>query len=483
MASYLLIFGSAAAETQSADADAWRALSRLGYGPTPALVEQVQRAGGARSWALGEIDRASTASHSPAQIDVANAEFNAPLPEIFSNYRSELALRREIRAQEQASSSAVSPAPEVTAVANPARNYSNRVARQAASWRLASCSQPDTENPLLARLTEFWFNHLNVSSDKGIVKPFVGHYVLHAIRRNVLGRFDELLLASGRHPAMLYYLDQTQSVADGTTLGQQRRGLNENYARELMELHTLGVNGGYTQRDVRELARILTGWAVAPQQPEGFRFVPRLHDTQAKTLLGRTFAAAPSSAGETEGLAAIRLLSEQTATAQRIALRLAQWFVADQPPQALVDQLARSFQTSQGDLRTVMRTLVASRAFWDPANKLFKTPYDYVCSVLAATGGAHNDRDISLALGALNGAGQGIHRWPTPDGYKSDTATWLAPEALTRRADYAMAIARKEPPVDYLAAFVQPATMQRINAQPPKLRAGLMLASPDFMAK
>lgn len=421
-------------------------------------------------------------------MEPADAEFDAPLPEIFASYRTERELRQEKRASEQAASTSSVAAsmapPAATPPANdPRLGYSNRVARESAAWRLTACSRPDIENPLLARLTEFWFNHLNVSVDKGSVKPFVGHYVLNAIRPNVLGRFDELLLASGRHPAMLYYLDQAQSVADGTMQGNQRRGLNENYARELMELHTLGVHGGYTQQDVHELARILTGWTVAPQQPEGFRFAPRLHDAQPKTLLGQSFAATAPKNGEAEGVAAIRLLAMQPATARRVALRLAQWFVADQPPPALVDQLARTFQASQGDLRAVMRTLVASPAFWDPANKLFKTPFDYVCSVLTAAGGAQDDREVNQALGALNGAGQGIHRWPTPDGYKSDAATWLAPEALTRRADYALAVARREPQVDYLLPFMQPATTQRIDAQPPKLRAGLLLASPDFMAK
>ncbi|WP_423459896.1 DUF1800 domain-containing protein [Ottowia sp. VDI28] len=481
------LLGSAAAETRQSDADAWRALSRLGYGPTPALVAQVQRAGGPRAWALREIDQALAASRRPAQLEPAVAEFNAPLPEIFANYRAEQAARREKRADEQAASVSAPPMSAPSAQPMPADDprlaYSNRMARESAAWRLTTCSRPDIENPLLARLTEFWFNHLNVSADKGSVKPFVGSYVLNAIRPHVLGRFDELLLASSRHPAMLYYLDQAQSVADGTIQGKQRRGLNENYARELMELHTLGVHGGYTQQDVHELARILTGWTVAPQQPEGFRFAPRLHDAQPKTLLGQTFVSAKPLQGEEEGIAAIRLLAAQPATARRIALRLAQWFVADEPPPALVKKLARSFESSQGDLRAIMRTLAASPAFWDPANKLFKTPYDYVCSVLTAAGGAQDDRGINQALGALNGAGQGIHRWSTPDGYKSDAATWLAPEALARRADYAMAVARREPSLDYLTPFIQPATMQRIDAQPPRLRAGLLLASPDFMAK
>ena len=250
-----------------------------------------------------------------------------------------------------------------------------------------------------------------------------------------------------------------------------------------MELHTLGASGGYTQADVRALARVLTGWTVAPQQPDGFRFAPRLHDGAAKTVLGRPFSSADPRAAEAEGVAAIRMLSQQPATARRIALRLAQWFVADQPPPALVEQLAQTFDASGGDIAAVMRTLVQSTAFWDPANKLFKTPYDHACSTLAALGGPQDERDVQRTLATLQAAGQGVQRWATPDGYKTNAATWLAPEALTRRADYAMQLARRAPDVAFLTRFVQPATLQRIHAQAPGLRAGLLLASPAFMAK
>ena len=253
-----------------------------------------------------------------------------------------------------------------------------------------------------------------------------------------------------------------------------------------MELHTLGVGGGYTQTDVRELARVLTGWTVGREQADGFRFAPRLHDSGMKTVLGQRFggdARAGRSEGESEGVAAIRMLSQQPATARRVALRLAQWFVADEPPPALIEQLARQFQSSGGDTRAVLRTLVQSDAFWEPANRLFKTPVDFACSALAAAGGPQNERELRQTLASLQTAGQGVLRWHTPDGYKTSRATWLAPEALTRRADYALLLARRAPEVGYLARFAQPATRARIEAHPVALRAGLLLASPDFMAK
>jgi uncharacterized protein (DUF1800 family) len=257
------------------------------------------------------------------------------------------------------------------------------------------------------------------------------------------------------------------------------RGLNENYARELMELHTLGVNSGYTQTDVRELARILTGWTVPLAQGEGFRFAPRQHDNGDKVLLGRTFKAD----GQREGEEAIRMLARHSATAQRVAKRLASTFVADRPPQALVDRLAASFSSSQGDMRAVMRTLVESPEFWRADNTLFKTPMDFACSALVAAGGIKERRDINQTLGFLNQAGQPLHGWQTPDGYKTDAATWLAPEALTRRADFAMTLGSRMAEPTYLQAFFSAASRERIAREGPALRTGLTLASPDFMRK
>ena len=302
------------------------------------------------------------------------------------------------------------------------------------------------------------------------MRPFVGHYAVNVIRANALGKFEDLLLASAKHPAMLRYLDQAQSNV---------RGINENYARELMELHTLGVNAGYSQADVRELARILTGWTINPQDDGGFRFAERLHDNGDKTLLNRRFTAG----GMREGEDAIRMLARHPATAKRIATRLATTFASDQPPQALVDQLAATFTRTQGDIRAVMQALVDSPQFWRADNTLFKTPLDFACSALTAGGGVKERREIQLTLGFLNQAGQPMHGWQTPDGYKTDAATWLAPEALTRRADYAVALGNRINEPVYLQPFFSSASRDRISREPSQQRSGLMLASPDFMSK
>ena len=483
LAAASLLAPPARAQT-GATQEEWRAASRLGYGPTPALLEEMRRAGGAKAWALREIDAAYDASRQPARIPPSMARLDQPLEQTFAAFRAEREARKAVKDSKDSKDGAGAAKAQRAAFADgrflDTGVFSRDMVRAGAAWRIASCSAPDVENPLLARMTEFWFNHLNVFAGKGPVRPFAGHYEVNAIRAHALGRFEDLLLASARHPAMLFYLDQAQSVADGVRgpFGGAR-GLNENYARELMELHTLGVDGGYTQADVRELARILTGWTVAPREPSGFRFAPRLHDQGVKTLLGVTFAAR----GESEGEDAIRMLARRPATARRIAARLASFFVADRPPPALVERLARAFSASQGDTRATLRALVESPEFWSADQKLFKTPVDFACSALAALGGAREDRQIALALGFLAQAGQPIHGWQTPDGYKTDAATWLSPEALTRRADFAVALGRNAAAPDFLAPFLGEAARERIAREPAPLRPGLMLASPEFMRK
>ena len=453
--------GQSKAQSDSNTAATWRATSRLGYGPTAATAQAAEL--NPKAWAVGQIDAAYAASQRAPNIPADIAQFNQPMGKLATDFRAEREARKNIKA----------PSPGALAMADDTQGvlgFSRDMTQTANAWRVMACSDPTLENPLLARMTEFWFNHLNVFIGKGAVRPFVGHYVVNVIRANALGKFEDLLLASARHPAMLLYLDQAQSNV---------RGINENYARELMELHTLGVDAGYTQNDVRELARILTGWTVGLQQGEGFRFAERLHEGGDKTLLGKRFA----SNGVQEGEDAIRMLARHPATARRIAKRLATTFVSDNPPQAFVDQLAATFTATQGDIRSVMRTLVESPEFWKTENTLFKTPLDFACSALITGGGAKERRDIQLTLGFLAQAGQPMHGWQTPDGYKTDAATWLAPEALTRRADYAVTWGGRIPEPTYLQPFLSAASRDRIAREQPANRTGLTLASPDFMGK
>ncbi len=457
----------------SSPAAVWRATSRLGYGPSATTAQAAQI--DVKAWAMQQIDAAFTASLRAPNIPAEFARINAPATDITRDFQLERQARQTLReVRSEAASNAMAAPARSMAAPMPALvaedMFSRDMARSAASWRLMACSDAAIEQPLLAKMTEFWFNHLNVFVGKGVTRPFMGHYVINVARAHALGKFEDMLLASARHPAMLLYLDQAQSNV---------RGLNENYARELMELHTLGVNAGYTQNDVRELARILTGWTVPLGQGKPFDFVPRLHDNGDKVLLGRSFKAN----GIREGEEAIRMLAHHPATAERIATRLASTFVADTPPQALVDKMTATFIRTQGDIRAVLQTMIASNEFWAPGNTLFKTPIDFACSALTATGGVKDPRDINQTLGFLAQAGQPVHGWQTPDGYKTDAATWLAPEALTRRADFAMGLGGRVAQPAFLHAFLSPATRARIEREPAGQRTGLMLAGPDFMSK
>ena len=325
----------------------WRATSRLGYGPTPDLAQAA--APSAKGWSLAQIDAAYEASKQPANIPPALRAISANANEVTKRFHEEREARRTGRTNLQSpidsasntntNAASISPnTPPATLAAlidaGDPENYSRTMTRSAIGWRIASCSTPELENPLLARMTEFWFNHFNVFIDKGPVRPYVGSYLLDAIRPHALGKFEDLLLATAQHPAMLLYLDQAQSTS---------RGLNENYARELMELHTLGVNGGYTQADVHSLARMLTGWSVDIAGGQAFLFRPRAHEAGSKTLMGQTF----SASGQQQGVDAIKFLARNPATAGRISARIATFFVADKPPQALVDRLAKNFPANR----------------------------------------------------------------------------------------------------------------------------------------
>ncbi len=462
----------------------WRAINRLTYGPSPNLLADIKLHGQPKEWALNLLESARKASLNPPNLPADLASINDSLPLIFDGARHE----REARAAVPAGT----PINEL--VANEKRFrfedqtealfYNRTQVNKAIAWRLASCSSDEIEQPLLARMTEFWFNHFNIYQQKGTVRPFAGHYAIHVARAHSLGKFEDLVLASAKHPAMLYYLDQWLSVSpQPARAGQSARGLNENYARELMELHTLGVNGGYSQNDVRELARLLTGWTVAPRSQDGFQFVMRLHESGNKTLMGQSIPSSAQFIGLKEGEEAIRFLSNHPSTAQRVSRRLAEYFVADLPPQALIDQMAKTFLATGGDIYQVMKVMLSHAAFWDIENKLYRTPYDFACGSLRALN-AGSDRSKWLqAFGYSAASGQAIQNWQTPDGYAFKANTWFTPEALTRRIDFALSIARNAPERSDLYPYLSDSTRKAVMKQAPLQRMGFVLGSSEFVFK
>jgi uncharacterized protein (DUF1800 family) len=278
-------------------------------------------------------------------------------------------------------------------------------------------------------MVDFWFNHFNVFSGKGLCRVLVSSYERDAIRPHVFGRFRDLLAATARHPAMLFYLDNWLSAAprQQTRAAGRRRGLNENYARELMELHTLGVEGGYTQQDVVEVARAFTGWTIEGRQRPVFRFAPALHDSGRKEVMGRRV----SGSGIEEGLAVIDQLARHPSTARFVSGKLAVRFVSDDPPPALVERAAETFMTSDGDIAEVLRTLVLSPEFGESEAQKVKTPLEFVVSAFRRL-----DLEVESAnlLGrALNQMGQAPYGAAAPTGYPDHAADWMGSGALMAR--------------------------------------------------
>ena len=322
-------------------------------------------------------------------------------------------------------------------------------------------------------MTAFWFNHFNVFAGKGLCHLWVGAYEQEAIRPHTMGRFRALLGATAKHPAMLFYLDNWQNSAPNSGAKRAKfEGINENYAREVMELHTLGVNGGYTQADVTALAHILTGWGLrkrgpaggmrtsgwrpwhagrraplpgAASDPYGFYFDPSRHDFSDQVILGRSYS---GNAGIAAGEQALDVLARAPATARHLSYQLAQYFVADNPPEELVARMAERFERTEGDLRATLETLFFSAEFWDQRyfGAKFKTPYDYVISAVRATG-APEITNYRPLFGTMMLLGMAPYAHETPDGYANTREAWLNPDAMMTRLSFATALGQGHLPL------------------------------------
>lgn len=477
-------FGFSAHLDPQGPAAEWRAINRLSYGPTPNLLAELKANGHPMNWALDQLEAARNASLEPARIPADLSSINASLPAIFEGARKEREARAAVPAGTQINEQLRNDRRFLFSEQVDPLFFNRTQVNKAIAWRLASCGSDEFEQPLLARMTEFWFNHFNVYQQKGTVRPFVGHYAINVARAHALGKFEDLLMASAKHPAMLYYLDQWLSVTpQPARAGQSPRGLNENYARELMELHTLGVHGGYNQNDVRELARVLTGWTVSARSPDGFQFVMRQHESGNKSVMGHTIPSSAQHIGVKEGEEAIRFLANHPATAQRVSKRLAEYFVADEPSQALIDAMVKTFLSSGGDIYEVMKVMLNHAAFWDPANKLYRTPFDFACASLRVLNAGQDRTKWLQTFGYAAVAGNGIHNWLTPDGYAFNANTWLTPEALTRRIDFALNIGRNAPERQDLYEYLSDASRKAVMKQTPPQRMGFVLGSSELVYK
>jgi uncharacterized protein (DUF1800 family) len=351
-----------------------------------------------------------------------------------------------------------------------------------------------TDAPFRERWALFWCNHFTVSAAKAQVATLVGPFEQEAIRPHVFGRFEDMLVASSSHPAMLLYLDQAQSVGPDTmaamylSRGGKRAGLNENLAREIMELHTVGVEAGYSQADVTEFARAMTGWSIGGlQEPDAgkFKFRPAAHEAGERDIMGKRYF----QPGPGQALAVMKDLAASPHTAHHLSLKLARHFVADDPPPSLVERLARTFHGTGGDLAEVAKTLVLAPEAWSPEAQKFKTPYEFMVSAWRAAGftpAALPD------LAVMNMLGQKPFSAPSPKGWPEEAEVWCAPDAIIKRMAWAQALAAKQldgrDPVqmahDALGARLTPlveTTIRRAETREEGL--AILLMSPEFQRR
>ena len=438
---------AAAGAALTAEQQAAHVLNRLAFGPKPGDIGRVAQTG-VRRYIEEQLHPQTLAYPAALTERLAGLEAaNASAGDIVGEFTE---LQKQVRDEDEG--------------AKKRRGAKlAAIALETAEARLARAI--DSPRQLEEVMVDFWYNHFNVFSGKGIDRALVASYERDAIRPYAMGSFRDLLGATAKHPAMLYYLDNYLSTAADYTPGRLRgalvamipgaanapkakaRGLNENFARELMELHTLGVDGGYAQKDVTELARMLTGWTydqrALVRNNQTFRFDPQRHDQGTKHWLGREVG----NQGQSEGEMALDVLALHPSTARHLSFKLAQYFVQDMPPPALVERMARSYLDSKGHIGAVLGTLFASAEFMAPeaVGAKFKTPYQFVVS--AARASATPILNVAPLLGTMAQLGMPLYGCQTPDGYKNTQDAWLNPDALTRRITFATALASGKLPL------------------------------------
>jgi len=512
---FLFLAGATSTDTKLTERQrALHVLNRLAFGPRPGDVDRVLSDGVDR-WIEQQIhpeaipDRAVEARlREYGTLQMSNAEivqkFYAPIVE----------MRRE--AKDIGGKAPIDPQ---------LRKEAQRVMQELVGQRIVRAA--DSDRQLNEVMVDFWMNHFNVFAGKGIDRFLLTSYERDAIRPRVWGRFEDLLMATAKSPAMLFYLDNARSVAapenrprmQRQQIGsfrrgffgrrpammrpqqqsQNRGGLNENYAREIMELHTLGVDGGYTQKDVTELARVLTGWTI-DQRTGAFIFRPQLHDAGAKTVLGFHF---PAGGGIEEGERMIHILARHPATAHHIAFQLCQRLVSDDPPKGLVDRVTKKFLDTDGDLRQTVKAVINSPEFWDPQTyrAKVKSPFEYVISAMRAVNAGIDD-PMPVAR-AMQQIGEPLYGAQPPTGYSDKADAWVNTGALLNRLNFALDLAANKLPglhsdvaslvpsdrsVDALAVALTGGNLTDETRNTIKARgqddaptiAGLILGSPEF---
>lgn len=445
-------------------------LNRIGFGPRPGDIEKV-RAMGLQAYIDQQLhpERIPDGSMEPRLTDLTTIRLSSR--ELAQQFALPLIEARRDRKQDAKQADTAPPK-----MPNALQQQANRVMVELSQQKILRAIY--SERQLQEVLTDFWFNHFNVDARKGRDRFMLTEYERDTIRPHVLGKFRDLLEATAKSPAMLFYLDNWMSADPsgrrpgdlqmaprfgqfGRGMGGQQggltfparparpanaqrnmpKGLNENYGRELMELHTLGVDGGYTQKDVTEVARALTGWTIQDPRLGGeFVFDSRLHDRGQKVVLGHVIKA---GGGENDGEQVLDILAKHPSTAHFIATKLARRFVSDTPPPSLVDRVAARFRKTDGDLREVMRTLLTSPEFLSPDayRAKVKTPFEFIVSAVRATG--TDVQDATPLVRAMQQLGMPLYMCQPPTGYKDTADAWVNTGALVNRMNFALQLAAR----------------------------------------
>ena len=436
---------------------AFIAANRFGLGPRPGDLGAI--AGDPRSWLAQQI---APVAPTPAALEGLRSGVENTIVFQKARQRGDAALQMELREGIRAT----------------------YLAEAAARTR----AQIESDAPFRERLVAFWSNHFTVSVQRPAIVGLAGAFEREAIRPYACGRFADMLRAVCRHQAMLLYLDNAISVGPDSRFGKQRqRGLNENLAREILELHTLGVNGGYTQGDVREFAKILTGWSIARLEEGGgsYRYYEPIHQPGDKVLLGVRYA----EAGEREGETALLALARHPSTANHIASKFARHFIADRPPAAAIERLAGIFRDTDGDLAALARAVVEAPEAWVEPMAKVKTPVEFVVSAFRATA---LEAEPERLVGSQRLFGQAPFAAPSPAGWPDTADQWIGPESVLRRAEWAMALAlraeRDNRPLPLFEATIAPVAASETRAailSAASLAEGiaLVIASAEFQRR
>jgi uncharacterized protein (DUF1800 family) len=466
------------------------ALHRFGFGPRSGSIAAI--ASDPRGALLAELERPGAGRITAAGLQTSGEAARA----VFA-FRE--AQRLAARTGREAAQQAVRNAPPADAEMKPAEpapatprvqvpGLPQQIYLDEAKARLAAAL--GAEIGFVERLAWFWSNHFCVSADKGQVRPIAGAYEREAVRANLRGRFADMLVAVETHPAMLMYLDNAGSIGPNSVAGRNRgRGLNENLAREILELHTLGVRTVYSQDDVTRFANVITGWTVIPPRQDAtrageFTFNERMHQPGAQTIIGKNYP----DTGFEQGRAVLAALARHPATAKHIATKLARHFVADDPPLTLVERLTKRFLDTDGNLKELAKALVAAPEAWASSRGKLKRPGEWIIAALRAAG--ITEPDIRPVMQAQNLLGEPLWRPPAPNGFPDDDATWL--DGLAQRLDVANQLARRlgdkvdpktvfEETIAPLASAETRQTIARAESRPQAM--ALLFMAPEFQRR